>query len=69
MGKYEKVADIHGKYGTAEIKHEESTVLDSCTLHLTYSGDYAVKSPSGKTTFHSDFDSGMDRAQKSSGQK
>lgn len=69
MGKYEKIAEFHGKYGTAEIKQEQPTVIDSLTLYLTYSGNYAVKSPSGGTTFHDNLSTAVDRAQKSSGQK
>jgi hypothetical protein len=69
MGKYESVATVHGPHGDSEIKHEEANEFDCATLHLFYNGDYAVVSPSGSRTFHKDFESALDRAERSSGRK
>jgi hypothetical protein len=69
IGGYKKIAEFHGKYGTAVIKQETPSSIDALTLGLFYKGDYAVISPSGSTTFHKDLQSAIERARKASGQK
>ncbi len=71
MGKYEPVVEVHGEYGTAEVKHEtpNANFTDIVTLGLNYSGDYVVKSPSGSSTHHKDLESAIERAERASGLK
>lgn len=69
MSHYKPVAEVHGKYGTTEIKENVPDTMDAATLGLLYNHNYVVKSPSGNTTFHKDWNSAIERAEKSAGRR